>query len=86
MFFGDFSSKKSFSTKNIFFAIRHVYMFMYAKCHGGTPKTCSGKKLLKMLHFYVEILWILLVLDTDWTHSLRAGDRKSSKIPDFPIC
>ena len=43
-FFGDFSPKKCFSTKNIFFAIRILYMFMHTKYHGGTPKTCIGKK------------------------------------------
>ena len=46
-------------------------MFMYAKYHGGTPKTCRMKKLQKTLHFYLWILRILLVLDTDWTHSLK---------------
>ena len=81
-----FHRKNVFQQKIFFFAIRLLYMFRHTKYHGDTPKTYSGKKLLKMLHFYVEILWILLVLDTDWTHSLRAGDRKSSKIPDFPIC
>ena len=86
VFWRFFTEKNDFRQKIYFFAIRIVYMFMHTKYHGGTTKTCSGKKLHKIYHFYVLILWILLVLDTDWTDSLRAGDRKSSKIPDFPIC
>ena len=81
-----FHRKNVFRQKIFFFAVRILYMFMHTKYHGGTPKTCIGKKLLKTYHFYLWILRILLVLDTDWRHSLRASDRKSSKFPDFSIC
>ena len=81
-----FHRKNVFRQKIFFFAIRILYMFMHTKYHGGTPKTCIGKKLLKTYHFYLWILRILLALDTDWRHSLRASDRKSSKFRIFSIC
>ena len=79
-----FHRKNVFQQKISFFAIRLLYMFMHTKYHGGTPQTRRGENSSKLCIFIYgfSLFWTRIGL----IPFKRAGDRKSSKLPDFPIC